>query len=181
MTIFADPVLTLLPSAFFALLLGIAAVHKALDWSLFRQQLADYRVLPRRLEGSAAVLVPVLEAVLALAWLNGPSRQLAALGTIVLLAAYALAMAHNLRLGRDTIDCGCGGGDGSQTIRWALVWRNSGVAALAAPFLLGVVVGPRPISWIDWVSVDGGALVMMGLYLIVNQILANFPPQRALR
>lgn len=177
----ADPVLTMLPSAFFALLFGVAATHKLLAWRLFQQQVADYRVLPRGLDTPAAALLPVCEALLALGWLASATRPLAALASALLLAAYAGAMAWNLRQGRDTIDCGCGGADGSQVIRWALVWRNLLLAAPALAMAWTAAAEPsRALGWIDWLSVDAGALALMGIYLAVNQILANLPPQRVL-
>lgn len=187
-----DPVLTLLPGAFFALLFGIAAVHKLLSWRLFEQQVRDYRVLPRTLAAPAAALIPVAEALLAAGWLDERSRTFAALGSALLLATYAGAMGWNLRQGRDTIDCGCGGTDGTQVIRPALVARNlalagmslalSALSALSSLALSSTALpsAARPLGWLDWLTVDAGALALLGLYVALNQILANLPPQRVL-
>lgn len=175
----ADPVLILLPSAFFALLFGVGASHKLLAWRLFQQQVADYRVLPRALATPAAALLPVAEALAALGWLSDAGRPAAALLSALLLALYGAAMAWNLRRGRDSIDCGCGGADGGQVIRWALVGRNLLLAMLAWPMALAPAAVRAP-GWIDWLSIDAGALVLMGMYLIANQIFANLPPQRVL-
>jgi hypothetical protein len=181
MNLLADPVLVMLPAAFFTLLFGVAATHKLLSWRLFQQQVADYRVLPRSLNTPAALALPAAEAVLALAWLTDGNRPAAAVGTALLLIAYAAAMGWNLRQGRDTIDCGCGGTDGSQVIRWALVGRNLVLAAISLALALAPAQASlRTPGWIDWLSIDAGALVLMGLYLIVNQIFANLPPQRVL-
>lgn len=179
MTLLVDPVLVMLPAAFFTLLFGVAASHKLMSWRLFQQQVADYRVLPRAFNTAAAAALPAAEALLALGWLTAGTRPAAALASALLLAAYGAAMAWNLRQGRDTIDCGCGGADGSQVIRWALVGRNLLLAAFA---LAAVPLEPnaRVPGWIDWLSVDAGALVLMGMYLIANQIFANLPPQRVL-
>jgi hypothetical protein len=180
MSALLDPVLVLLASAFFCLLWGMAATHKALDRALFAQQLGDYRVLPPALLPLAVVLLPLLEAGTALGWLNATSRPLAALASAALFSLYGAAIGHNLRAGRDSIDCGCGG-EAGQSIRWALVARNAVLALVALPFALGLHANGRAMGWIDWVSVDAGALALIGLYLIGNQIWANFPPQRALR
>jgi hypothetical protein len=181
MNLLADPVMVMLPAAFFALLFGVAATHKLLSWRLFQQQVADYRVLPRSLNSPAALALPAAEALLALGWLADGSRPAAAVGTALLLAAYAAAMGWNLRQGRDTIDCGCGGADGSQVIRRALVGRNLLLAVIAFPLALAPSQAAlRAPGWIDWLSIDAGALVLMGMYLIVNQIFANLPPQRVL-
>lgn len=178
-----DPVMLMLPSAFFALLFGIAATHKLLSWSLFRQQLADYRVLPRAWTASVAVLLPVCEILLAAGWLDAASRPAVAGISALVLTAYAGAMGWNLKQGRDLIDCGCGGTDGSQVIRPALVARNLILAALAAAMALSANAGAEPvraIGWVDWLTIFGGALALTGMYTTVNQILANMPPQRVL-
>lgn len=183
----ADPVLVLLPGAFFALLFGIAATHKLLAWRVFQQQVIDYKVLPRVLETPAAIAVPALEVLAALGWLDGATRPAAALLSAALLGIYAGAMAWNLRRGRDTIDCGCGGADGAQVIRWALVVRNGLLALAALPLAapvelaIGLASGlAREPGWIDWLSINAGALVLMGMYIALNQVLANLPPQRVL-
>jgi len=179
MNLIADPVLTMLPGAFFSLLFGVAATHKLTSWRLFEQQVADYRVLPRAWTTPAAVLVPAVEAVLALGWLAAGARPAVALLSALVLAGYGVAMAWNLSRGRDTIDCGCGGVDGSQVIRPALVVRNLVLAVLA---LAPACVPPaaREVGWVDWISVLAGALALLGIYTTANQILANLPPQRVL-
>lgn len=183
MTMAFDPVLTMLPSAFFALLFGIAATHKLLAWRLFQQQVADYRVLPRFWNTPAAVAIPAVEVLLTLGWLTAATRPYAAGLSAVLLAAYAAAMEWNLAEGRDTIDCGCGGADGSQVIRPALVVRNLVLCAIATGLALSTAFVPetgRVPGWIDWLTVFAGALVLQGMYVTTNQILANLPPQRVL-
>lgn len=183
MNLHADPVPTMLASAFFALLFGTAATHKLLSWHLFKQQLGDYRILPRAWNTPAAVLVPAAEALLALSWLSDPTRPPAALLSASLLAVYGAAMAWNLSKGRDTIDCGCGGTDGAQVIRPALVVRNLLLACASAGLALSVPSaqqGMRAIGWIDWISVVAGALALLGMYAVTNQLLANMPPQRVL-
>ena len=183
MNLLADPVLTMLPSAFFALLFGIAATHKLTSWHLFEQQVTDYRVLPRAWVAPAAFLIPGAEALLALGWLVEDLRPLVATLSVLVLVAYGGAMAWNLAHGRDTIDCGCGGTGDAQVIRPALVVRNLVLACLAAALAISATMAPpamRPIGWVDWVSVLAGALALLGMYLTANQILANLPPQRVL-
>lgn len=183
MNVALDPVVLMLPSAFFMLLFGIAATHKLLSWEVFRQQVADYRVLPRGWSHPVAVLLPAAEILLAVGWVNATTRPWAAGLSALALATYAGAMAWNLAQGRDLIDCGCGGTDGTQVIRPALVVRNLGLAALA--LLLAAAAGAdtapaRAIGWVDWLTVFGGALALTGMYTTLNQILANLPPQRVL-
>lgn len=170
--------LTILAGAtFFAFLWSLAALHKALNWGIYRDQLRDYRVLPDATVTGFAVLLPIAEATLTIAWLFDGSRNWAAVPSAVLLLSYAAAMAYNLLNGRSNIECGCGG-DG-QAIRWGLVTRNL-VIALAA-LLLGFVepVALRPLMWMDYITIAAAALAMYGFYIIVNQLLANNPPQRS--
>jgi hypothetical protein len=183
MTFHPDPVLTMVASAFFSLLFGTAATHKLIAWRLFQQQLGDYRVLPLAWTTVAAVIVPAGEALLALGWLNDGTRPAAAILSAALLAVYGAAMAWNLNEGRDTIDCGCGGADGAQVIRPALVVRNLLLACVSVA--LALLLPPaqqdmRAIGWIDWISVVAGALALLGMYATTNQLLANLPPQRVL-
>lgn len=183
MIAFADPVAAMLPSAFFALLFGVAATHKFTAWQLFRQQLADYRVLPAAAITPVAAVLPLLEGLVACGWLDAATRSAAAACSALLLAAYGGAMGWNLSQGRDLIDCGCGGTDGSQVIRPALVVRNLLLAALALGLAASGVLAAAPLrtmGWIDWLTVFGGALSVMGIYVAINQILANLPPQRVL-
>jgi hypothetical protein len=183
MNVVADPVLTMLPGAFFALLFGVAATHKFTSWRVFEQQVADYRVLPRGWTTPAAALIPVVEALLALGWLAEGLRPVVAMLSALVLAGYGAAMEWNLLQGRDTIDCGCGGVDGSQVIRPALVVRNLILAGLAAALALAAAYVPpaaRLVGWVDWISVFAGALALLGMYTTANQILANLPPQRVL-
>lgn len=177
----ADPVLALLGAAFFALLFGKAIAHKLLAWKLFHQQVEDYRILPRSLVMPAAAGLPMLEALAAMGWMDARTRPAAALLSALLLALYAGAIGWNLRRGRDMIDCGCGAPDGTQVIRWALVGRNLALCAVALGIGgIGGHTGQRPLAWVDWLSINAGALVLMGVYAAFNQMLANLPPQRVL-
>lgn len=178
MTAAVDPLAILAGTTFFSLLWALAAWHKALDWQAYRDQLRDYRVLPPALLSGAALLLPLGEGALALAWLFESARAWAGPAAALLLLAYAAAMAHNLGRGRDSIDCGCGGE--GQSIRWALVARNAGLAAAA--LLLGrIEAAARPLSWLDLGSACAASLALYGFYIAGNQLLANNPPQRAAR
>ncbi len=179
MNLLADPVLTMMPSAFFTLLFGVAASHKLSAWRVFEQQVADYRVLPKAWTSIAAAALPLLEALLSLGWLAEILRTPVAVVSALLLAVYGAAMAWNLAQGRDTIDCGCGSPDAAQVIRPALVVRNLLLAALAVT-LAAAPLATRTTSWVDWITVFGGALALLGIYVTANQILANLPPQRVL-
>lgn len=174
-----DLVTMLAGALFFSLLWALAALHKFKHWSAYREQLRDYRVLPEALLPACAVALPLVEAALALAWQFEAGRPAAAVASATLLAAYGAAMALNLAQGRDNIDCGCGG-DG-QAIRWGLVLRNALLALAALPALWLAPAVPRHLDWLDCVTLAGAGLGLYAFYLIVNQLLANNPPQRLAR
>jgi hypothetical protein len=97
-------------------------------------------------------------------------------------AVVTTAVAINLLRGRTEIDCGCGslgGHVGDQTLSWGLVARNA-LLALAAVLTLREDAA-RALVWIDYLSVAGGTLGLLGLYVTVNQLMANTPRLRALR
>lgn len=179
MTAAADPVTILAGTTFFALLWALAAWHKALDWQAYRDQLRDYRVLPAPTLSGFALLLPLAEGALALAWLFEAGRHWAGPVAALLLLAYAAAMAWNLGQGRDSIDCGCGGE--GQSIRWALVARNALLAGAALLFGRLDVAAARPLAWLDLGAACAAALALYGFYIAGNQLLANNPPQRAAR
>jgi len=174
-----DLVTLLAGATFFAFLWALAALHKALNWSMYRDQLRDYRVLPEAAVFWFALLLPIVEAALAFSWLFDDSRGWAVMATAVLLLAYAAAMAYNLMHGRDSIDCGCGGA--GQAIRWGLVTRNLVLAVAAISLGLLEPVALRPLLWMDYVTIAAAALAIYAFYIICNQLLANNPPQRWVR
>jgi len=111
----------------------------------------------------------ILAALLLSAWF----KPWPALAALLLLLLFATAIAINLKRGRDYIDCGCGQTFLKQTLRWTLVWRNGGLAALLLPSLL--LSGPGTMS----VALTGMAtgLGFFLLYLALN-ILAALPGMR---
>lgn len=178
-----DPVSLMAGSAFFAILWAASVLHKVTHWQAYRDQLRDYQVLSEAVLPLLAPVLAALEALLALGWLSAPLRQPAALIGALLLAAYGAAMAYNLARGRDSIDCGCGGE--GQLIRWGLVLRNL-LLVCGSLLLLGLdmtldAAQLRTLSWLDFITVAAAALVMYGTYTVINQLLANNPPQRSAR
>lgn len=174
-----DPVLveTLALAASAILLTG--ALHKLRDLALFRAMLENYRLLPVAVEGSAAVLLPAVEALAGVALLFGASRAAgAALGALLLLVVTA-AVAVNLLRGRRNIDCGCGASDSGQTLSWSLVLRNAVLGA--ALWGASLQPGARQLGWIDFLSVVGAAGALFGLYIAANQLLTNHPLLMRLR
>jgi hypothetical protein len=93
-----------------------------------------------------------------------------------------VAVIINLLRGRTEIDCGCGslgGHVGDQTLNWGLPARNA-VLVLAAMLILREDA-TRALVWIDYLSVAGATLGLLGLYVTANQLMANHPRLHAMR
>ncbi len=114
------------------IVLGLAflasAFGKLRDLSAFVLGALDYDVLPAHLVRPLASVLPVVELVVAVALLTGVLPAQAAAASLLLLTAFAGAVAVNLRRGRH-IPCFCGGARSREVI---------GLATLARILLLGV-------------------------------------------
>jgi hypothetical protein len=147
-----------------------ASAHKLRHAAVFPAILANYRILPRGLAAPVARILPWGELALGLALLTQAAQPWAELAALLLLGAFAGAMAVNLRRGRAHIDCGCGQSALRQTLGWPLVGRNLGLALLAVPGLLATprlsAAAPDTV-----VGVAAGAGVFV-LYLLFNTLSA---------
>src|SRR5213080_1524102 len=164
-----DPAVDAALRAAFALLFLVAASHKLRDPGRFRTTLAEYRLLPGPVVPLAAMLVIGVEVVVAIALL-APARRAPGPGA---------AVAVNLARGRRHIDCGCVGPAVRRPISGWLVARN---AALAAAALAAVApVRPRPLVWVDALTVMGATATLAALYASVDRLLAHAPALARLR
>jgi hypothetical protein len=124
-----DPLIVAIAAGTLLLIFVRGVWHKLTDHPMFRVILENYEIVPAGWVPAAAMAVTAAEAAVALGLLFPATRSLAALSGLTILALYAIAIAINLRRGRVTIECGCGGpGHG---LSWILVWRNAGLMALA--------------------------------------------------
>jgi len=173
-----DPVTLMAVASFCALLWVASALHKLSNWQDYREQLRDYQIAPLPLQAGLAILLVLVEVLLALAWLADARSPWVALASAFLLLCYGAAMAYNLMRGRDGIDCGCAAA--GQLIRWSLVVRNLVLALLALlPMWLASAVSMRALCWLDLVTIAAAAMMLYGAYVVANQLLANNPPQRS--
>jgi hypothetical protein len=120
---------------------------------------------------SALAVGTELGVAVTLAWPSAGSVP--AVGAALLLVIYASAVAVNLLRGRDHIDCGCVGAAGRRPIAWVLVARNgvlSGVALVAA-----LPAAPRPLVWIDAVTLVAAVGALALLYAAADGMLAHGP------
>ena len=152
----------------------LAAVQKAQHWRIFSGVLANYRLLPPSLVAPVSILLPPAEMLVGLLLLSAQFRPFGEWTAVALLGLFAAAMAVNLRRGRSQIDCGCGRSLLKQNLRWALVVRNAGLAALLLPSLsfTGAIGLTAALSGI------AAGLAFLVLYLLLN-VLSALPPVQA--
>jgi uncharacterized membrane protein YphA (DoxX/SURF4 family) len=170
-----DPAIDLTIRAALALLFAVAATHKLRDLAAFRATFADYRLLP----DAVAWAVPAVEAAVALLLLAPATSAFGQAGAVALLVAYAAAIGANLARGRAHIDCGCAGPGARRPIGAGLVVRNLLVAAVALAAL--APVRPRPLVWIDALTVSGAVLALAALWLAADRLMAHKPALARLR
>jgi hypothetical protein len=178
-----DPLIPRIIAVGFSLMLIGAAWHKLAGWQSFRAALEDYRLFPDVSLNILTWLVPAVEAMLAAAWLFvlAPAvvAAVVAMATALLLAAYAAAIAINLRRDRAYISCGCGFAPGSenQPLSWALVVRNLLLIALALVALLPQA--QRSLGLADHAVLVLALVVTALLYSAVTQLLRNRTAHRS--
>jgi hypothetical protein len=170
-----DPAIDLTVRAALALLFLVAAAHKLRDRAAFRATFAEYRILPEAI----GTLVPLAELAVAGLLLVPAAGALGAIGAAALLLLYGAAVGVNLARGRRHIDCGCAGPYARRPIGGGLVVRNALLAAAALTALLPVT--PRPLAWIDALTVSGAVLALAALYLATDRLMAHAPALARLR
>ena len=166
-----DPLVAALLRSALALLFLVAASHKARDLGGFRATLADYHLLPEGASAFAAPLVAASEIAVAAALALPGLRLPAPLSAAGLLAVYTAAIAINLARGRRHIDCGCAGPIRRQPLSGWLIARN--VALMAAALVCLLPPRPRPLVWIDALTLLGGVTGLAALYAAVDRLIAN--------
>jgi hypothetical protein len=177
-----DPVAASALCAVLSVIFLTGAWQKLRDPALFQANVENYRLLPDVLARPAAILLPVWELAAGVLVLFESMRTAGAVLALGLLTVVTAAVCINLLRGRTEIDCGCGslgGHVGDQTLNWGLPARNA-VLALAAVLVLREDAA-RALVWIDYLSVAGATLGLLGLYVTANQLMANSPRLHALR
>jgi uncharacterized membrane protein YphA (DoxX/SURF4 family) len=160
-------VATMAVSVCVGLIFLTAGATKLRHRALLPGVIANYRLLPNRLEEPVAALLPFVELALGLALILGLA-PLPVLFVIALLLGFALAMAINIRRGRTHIDCGCGHPALRQPLSWMLVGRNLLLALLLAPRLLSA----PPLSSVDMAVAAAAGLALCLITLLVQSVAA---------
>jgi hypothetical protein len=149
---------------FFAALLLISGFAKLSRFRDFRDLLVRHSLLPSRVAGSPAFVVPPLEIALGFLLVSGFWRFAALAGSAILMAIFTMFVGWILATGR-SVSCFCFGEDegrisGSTLARNLFLVALAGAGmALAGPPLEGVL--PRVLSAIYAVS---GVLLFLSAY-----------------
>jgi hypothetical protein len=174
-----DPVIDTTVRTTLALLFLVAASHKLRDLSRFRATLTEYQLLPTMFVAPVAALVVGVELAVAGALATAALRTPGLVAAAAVLVVYGNAVAVNLARGRRHIDCGCAGPATRQPISGWLVVRNTVLAAGALASL--APVRPRPLVWVDALTVVAATAVLAALYAALDRLLANGPALARLR
>jgi hypothetical protein len=150
-----------------ACVFALALYHKGRDFPRFRASFEAYGIVPSFLVPVCAPLLMGLEAgaLVCLFLPDGPGSLL----SFSVLGIYSVAIAVNLIRGRDYIDCGCG--DLPTPLSGWLILRNGLLMALAWPY--GAAPEVAAVEPVTWLLVVMTVVVLMSLYLILEQLLAN--------
>jgi hypothetical protein len=166
-----DPVVGILIMASVAVLFASAAAHKLRDLARFDEVFSAYGMMPAGSRVRISWAVPMLEISVAVGLASHHTRLYAAVLGILLLSAYAAAIAVNLGRGRRDLACGCGGPDERRPIAAWMVWRNI-LIALAT----GAAFAPwaeRTLTMTDGVTISFGLLTVALIYLCADQLFGN--------
>ena len=171
-----DPILSGIARLCLALLFAHSCSGKARDFERFGAVLADYRLLPERIVGSAAIAILAIEVGLtATLLIPGVARWAAAAAASVLLL-YSIAIAINLARGRREIDCGCGG-DADQNLHPGLLARNA--MLIAAAVLASLPVATRSLTGLDFMTLAFGVTTIALFWLAGGRLASNPGGQRS--
>ena len=170
------PLVSATATTFTGLLFARAAWHKLSDFTAFTGFVADYELVGPNRTYPAAVALVAAEVVVVLSMLLPGLHWLGAATAIGLLLLYAAGMAININLGRDRIECGCGGA--VQPLSWTLVRRNGVLAAIAA---LGLLASPSSLSLGEASAALAGGFTLWVGYLLADQIMATTATMRLRR
>lgn len=117
---------------FLAAIFAFAAAPKIVDPAAFAEAVYRYHLLPDGLVNIAAVYLPWLEVVCAVALVvAAPLRRGALLSVAAMLVLFIGAMGINLYRGVD-IACGCFSVAGGESLSWINMARNIGLLVLVA-------------------------------------------------
>ncbi len=171
-----DPVLLAVATVSAAMLFGIVGASKLTQPNHFREVLTSYRLLPESIESIFAMTFPLTEIAVAVGLLFDLSRSAAAVVGSVLLLLFFVAVAINLARGNTHIACGCWAFDhpDSEAAIGLSGWTLMRIALLGGLLVLSSVEGAaREMNWLDYISVTGGSLAVVGFFFAAELLATN--------
>lgn len=157
-------------AVFLALILLGSAAHKAADLRRASAAAAGLVGLSRPLT-ALAVIALLAETALGPALLVAQTRHSAALGAVVLWAAYAMLVYRLAATGREGFDCGC-----SFSRRTSSSSKQWQVAATLAVLAMFVALFPA-VPVVTAITILGG-LSFVALYVCIAEVMASGQIQR---
>ena len=132
----------------------------------------NYRLLPGFAVAPVSYLLPLTELAIGLGLAFAVARPYAAVGAVLLLAVFNIAIAINVRRGRREIDCGCLSSELKQRLSGGLIVRNLALMILAAWLAWGVPQTGAAV-WLDWLVGLAAALVAVFVYMGATVLAAQ--------
>jgi uncharacterized membrane protein YphA (DoxX/SURF4 family) len=151
---------------FFAVLLLFSGVTKMRRFRAFRDQLVRHSLLPSRIAGSPAFVVPPVEVALGLLLLSGCWRFGAMAGAAALMSVFTMFVGYVVATGR-SVACFCFGED-EGSISAATLARNLFLLALAGvgTALAGFPLEERMPRILSGIYAVSGVLLFLSAYRV---------------
>lgn len=162
-------VVTLIARLALAAVFAVAAVTKLADREGTKKAVIAFGT-PERLAAPLAILLPLAELTVAGLLLPATTAVFGAVGALVLLAVFSIAIAVSLARGR-TPDCHCFGQLHSEPASWKTLVRNGILAAVAVVALAGSIAEPdaSALAWIG--DLSGAELLALAVAVCAGVVL----------
>jgi uncharacterized membrane protein len=178
------PMILAFLQAILALVFLTGAWSKLRARATFEGVVYNYRLLPESAVLPVSYLLPLAELAVGLGLVYAPTRPSAAIGALLLLAMFTVAIAINLARGRREIDCGCFSAVLKQRLSGGLIVRNVVLMGVAAWLAWS---GPRSLAgaagWLDWLvglaAAAAAALIYTSATLLAAQGTSARNPRQA--
>lgn len=117
-------IITILSQWLIAIVFLATGVPKALDNPGFAKAIRAYKLVPVTWSWFIARSISTAELTIGVLLIAGLMVRPAAVGSVVLLGIFVVAISINLARGRRELSCGCGGDKHTSTIGWGLIGRD---------------------------------------------------------
>jgi hypothetical protein len=170
-----DPMILAFSQAILMLVFLAGAWSKLRARETFEGVVYNYRLLPEFSVRPASYLLPLAELAVGLGVVYTPTRPYAAVGAVLLLVVFNIAIGVNLARGRREIDCGCFSSVLKQRLSGGLILRNAALMGLAAWLAWGApqALAGTAAGWLDWLVGLAAALVVAFVYMTASLLAAQ--------